>query len=268
MANEFRGFEVGAGMLQEAQVDGFIQLPENVTKAMAALDTARAKSREITAEFENTASSWDRITASQERVADSLRAGKGKWPDGKEMLERERHREGLQREMSVLEGVVTALVGNLQAILADSADQVIVKTLRPVHDKVVADVRKAAHIFQGEPVSQASALKSDDTRKAFLEFGQMNADYIRIWRLYRFIYDNAGRPVEDEGRFSSLRDGDIWRTLQGSIPEDAIEKLVFIVTQAKPWMPLPSERERRWQELRAASSDPRIKRDAELQLAG
>ncbi len=175
------------------------------------------------------------------------------------MLDRERHREALQREMSVMEGVVTALVGSLQATLADSADQIIVKSLRPVHDKIVSDVRAAAHTFQGEPVSQASALKSDDRRKAFLELGQLNADYARIRRLYRFIYENAGRPVEDEGRFSSLRDGDQWRTPQGNsgFPEDPIEKLVFTVTQAKPWMPLPAERERRWQELRAASPDQR-----------
>lgn len=265
MAHEYRGFEVGAELLHEAQDDGFVQLPENVTKAMAALDTARDKLRETTAELESTASSWDRISAAQVKVAESLHAGKPKWPDGNEMLDRERHREALQREMSVLEGVVTALVGTLQQTLADEADQVIVKTLRPVHDKIVSDVRKAAQTFQGEPVSHASALTSDTRRKAFLQLGQLVADYTRVWRLYRFIYNNVGRPVEDDGKFAILRDG----TPQGSaFPEDAIERLVFTVTQAKPWMPLPAERERRWQELRAQSADPRIKQAAELQLAG
>ncbi len=81
MANEYRGFEVGAGLLQAAQDEGFIQQPENVTKATGALDAARAKLRETTAEFENTASSWDRISAAQEKVAKSLRVGKPKWPE-------------------------------------------------------------------------------------------------------------------------------------------------------------------------------------------
>ncbi|MGI8937807.1 MAG: hypothetical protein ACR2JF_06260 [Iamia sp.] len=136
-----------------------------------------------------------------------------------------------------------------------SADSLIVETLRPVHSRIVDDLRAVLAVLDGHGLDPAGLLDAaSKVRQARRDLDTLAAAYNRL-RAGHGALVRLAPPTVDDGRFSELRNGHEppFLTPPGATsmaPTDPAARLAWMLGSGGVlWMATPAERDARWAEV-------------------
>ncbi len=136
-----------------------------------------------------------------------------------------------------------------------SADSLIVETLRPVHSRIVDDLRAVLAVLDGHGLDPAGLLDAaSKVRQARRDLDTLAATYNRLRGGYGALIRLAP-PTVDDGRFSELRNGHeppffIPQGATSMAPTDPALRLAWLLGNgAELWMATPAERDARFAEV-------------------
>lgn len=230
--------------LLKAHEAGVVTLPEEIIEAHKVVERTRVQLGKVVAQLDFSPSDDEITEIAAQAFAAAMVEGDA-LPSSDAWLEIKTNNQRLQflhRALTRAEEIADA---NFGEVVLDRVDDVIKNHLRPAHDAIILEARKIAPKFDGVP-SLAQAMQSESRRKAWLTLVDLANRYSTLRSAYGFFLRATGVQVEEQGTFSELRDGDRYRIPGGalSLPVADMEppaRLVWVATQAEPWMPTAAE---------------------------
>lgn len=207
----------------------------------------------------------ERLTALAERLAD---------------VERSRqHRNSAQLALTAAHEHAVAVVGNTVADLYGTVSA----ALKQAHGEVLEDAERHASVLTGHDLSHRRAILTAPTkvRTAWLALEHL-ADRYRALHAARAKLNTAAtrQPQHDgNGEFATLADPHALtgykvgasRPLRVEQPDDTVDRMVWLVTTAKPgqpWLPTVDEQDARWTEVYSDAQTMRRNAQAFAQAVG
>ncbi len=152
------------------------------------------------------------------------------------------------------------LTWQLTNAVLEAADDIIVEHLRPVFDRVVADLRTAVAVtakYADDPVRALNAPVKE--RKAFADVPVLVGEYGAIAAARRVLADCGARPARDlDGEFGAVKNIDeLWpRERRQYTPKPwgtGVEGTTWLLRNgAQLWLPTPAEQDARYDEVYGA----------------
>lgn len=230
-----------------------LKLPKALTDALAGMHSAGAHADQCG--LESTEARIAVEAAERELRADAVDAaseGKATRLDVSQLFKAEERHRHLERELPLLTEVFESSIAHAYTELLDSAEQIIVETLRPRLDALLEDAKELVKPL-GNVGSPAEALAAGERAStAWRKLGAHAAEWGNLSRVYSLLYDLAfgGQTQDVTGYVSTFRtppepvlhairsDGPLpW-------PEDPTGRLVTVIVEDwQPWFPLPHERD-------------------------
>ena len=153
-----------------------------------------------------------------------------------------------------------ALTWQITNAVLEAADEIITAHLRPVFDRIVADLRAAVAVtgrFADDPVRALNAPAKE--RKSFADVPVLVGEYSTIAAARRVLADCGSRAARDvDGEFSAVKNLDqLWpREQRQYTPRpwtSGAEGTVWLLRNgAELWLPTPAEQDARYDEIYGA----------------
>jgi hypothetical protein len=177
-------------------------------------------------------------------------------PDARLLADREIERQSLEALQTIGRDTHERLEYQIRSTLTTDSERIVVRVLRPVHDRIVADIAKAAKTLDNELDTAVLLAASPAKRQARQDLDVLVGEYQAIRSAYRAISRAMTCSLDTEGRLMQWRNPgtESWRSQhveRGAAKQaDPVATLVAqLASGLEPWCPTAAERDQRYEEL-------------------
>jgi hypothetical protein len=227
---------------------GLIQLPAETVQLRKAAAHLGAQLRGLTPPDPGHAELEEKVMASA-LAGDPL-------PDARFLAEREIERQALEQLQQISRAIHERLEYQIRATLTDNPDALVATTLRPVHDRIVADIRKCAKVLDNELDTAVLLAASAAKRQARGDLDGLVSEYQAVRAAYRGLSRYMPVRFDVEGKLMQWRNPSTVSWRERSVPRqdaDRVDPVATLINQLasglEPWMPTSAERDGRYEEL-------------------